>query len=297
VRWVDPGAPWASQVGVRNGATRHEAALAARVALLYDDDKAGLRESQEFEVVVHPLSSHFDPGSGIAVDYDDRDLRAAPAGAATYVLPAAPIGTKTWWNEAKAALVDHLVRNRTLTILVNRELKLYSRPGESEAAFARRCDDAAQDRADAEAAKLRSTYEPRIKRARDAVDAAQDKVDELQTAQKSRRTEELVSGVGSILGGFLGGRRSTRSIATAIGGVTRNRGRSAQASQRLSTASNRVEDRVEALEDLEAELLEKLTDIDARWRTAGDAVEPMEVPLEKTDVRVEQLVLAWLPMG
>jgi hypothetical protein len=75
VRWVDPGAPWASQVGVRNGATRHEAALAARVALLYRRRQGrASRESQEYEVVLHPLSSHFDPGSGIAVDYDDRDL-------------------------------------------------------------------------------------------------------------------------------------------------------------------------------------------------------------------------------
>ena len=54
VAWLDPAAAWAAAVGTHAG-TRFEAAAVARAALLYDDEKAGVREQQEWEAVIFPL--------------------------------------------------------------------------------------------------------------------------------------------------------------------------------------------------------------------------------------------------
>src|SRR5262249_50971135 len=81
VRWLDPAAPWITQVaGVVPTSTRMAPGLVARVALLYDDRKLDMRHTEEWEAVYVPLPATFDPAQAISVDHDDRDLRTeAPA--------------------------------------------------------------------------------------------------------------------------------------------------------------------------------------------------------------------------
>ena len=149
VSYLDPAAPWASQVGAVAGVTRLRAFLATRVALRYDDTAAGIDEQQEFEALYGPLDGGLDLDAETVVDFDDRDFRPeAPAGAA-YVLPAAPVGEAKFFAQAGKDVQARLVANRALEVFRNKELKLTSRPGEPEDAFLVRCDEAGQERADA----------------------------------------------------------------------------------------------------------------------------------------------------
>ena len=70
----------------------------------------------------------------VEVDYDDRDFGTAPEGAA-YALVDAPIDAKTFFRSAQSAIRDHVHRHDKVAILANPELKVYSRPGESEGEF------------------------------------------------------------------------------------------------------------------------------------------------------------------
>jgi len=53
---------------------------------------------------------------------------------------------------------------------------------------------------------------------------------------------------------------------------------------------------VDQVEDLEIELADDVIEIDAKWMETGKAITSLTVGLEKTDVKVTQLVLAWLPL-
>jgi len=53
---------------------------------------------------------------------------------------------------------------------------------------------------------------------------------------------------------------------------------------------------VDQVEDLEIELADDVIEIDAKWMETGKAITSLTVGLEKTDVKVTQLVLAWLPV-
>jgi hypothetical protein len=57
-----------------------------------------------------------------------------------------------------------------------------------------------------------------------------------------------------------------------------------------------VERLADELEDLEAELTAEVLDIEQTWRTAADARGTLTIGLEKSDVTVSDLVLAWLPV-
>lgn len=295
VRWVDPAAPWLPEVGGDPSSTRHRAGLAVRVSLLFDETKADLRHTEEFECVLVGLGEHLDPAELVTVDYDDRDLREAAPTPAVYELPSAPIGKATWFRDAKAAVVDHLHAERTVTVLRNPELKLWSRPGESAEEFAVRCRAAGEEAAEADAAKVRTQLERRMGTIRKAIDREQTRVAELEARAGDAKQHELVSAAGDLLGSFLGGRRSARSIVSKVKGVSSRRKQTSAAGQRLETALAGVEAKTLELADLEAELVDELAEIDARWADVADQVEEVEIGLEKNDIDVRQLALIWVP--
>ncbi len=296
VRWLDPAAPWAGEVGAAPGSTTFAPAIVASAEMLFDETKADLRHTEQLECVLFPLTDPLDVASMIIVDYDTRDLRPEPPEGARYVLPGVPLKNKTFFSGAERGLTAHLHATRTTTILTNPDLKLYSRPGETEDEFAARCERAADDAADAEAAKVAGQFQKKIQRARDQLATAHDRLSQAEAARSSRRTDELISGAGDLLGSLLGGRRNLGSLARKAGGAARRRGRASEADTRVSTAANRVEERAAALADLEIEMADALSAIADDWDAKAARIEPMEIPLERNDIRVTELALVWIPV-
>ena len=295
VRWVDPAAPWLGEVGGDATGTTGEAAVVARVMLRYDETKADLVHDEEYEAVLFPLGASVDVTRAIAVDYDDRDLRDTDPGGWTYRLSDAPISESAFWKQLPRDLVDHLARSMSLELPVNRDLKLYGRPGEDAEAFTTRCLQVADEKADAEIAKLRDKYEKKATTLRDRIDAAADAAEVAADQQQARERDSLLSSAGSILGGLLGG-RSRGGLLGQIGRAAGRTSRSSAGGSRVEAATNKVARLQAELEEVEAELAEELTEIDTRWMELAKNVSTVPVALERTDVKVTHLARsAWLP--
>jgi hypothetical protein len=295
--YLDSSAPWANEVGAVPGGTRLEPALIARLHLRYDERAADLEHDVEWEAVIHPIGEAPDVESLLEVDYDTRDLRDTPPEGARYVITEARLDTKTYFKRVETALRDHLYRNETLELMHNPELDLYSRVGENLDDFVTRCERAADDGADADADKIRKTLEAKIDRVRDAIAKAEDRVREVESDAKTRGRDNLLSGALDVLGGLLGGRKSTRSI---LGGVRRASSRNRQkqkAEERVRTAERRLAEKADELEDLEEELIDTLEDIQEDWESKADSdnIETTEVPLEKADITIAELDVLWIP--
>lgn len=295
VRWVDPASPWLASVGGAATSSTYAAAVVARVALRYDDTKADVTHDGEYEAVLFPLSSHVDVTTATAVDYDDRDLRdTAPAGC-SYRLTDAPIAQSSFWNQIPRDLVDHLTRSLSMEIPTNPSLKLFGRPGESAEDFAARCSQAADEQADAETAKLRDKYEAKVQKLHGQIEAAGDAAEVAERQQDARKRDDLLSTAGSILGGLLGGRKSRGGLLGQIGRSVGRSGKTSAAGSRVEAAKGKVGRLQAELEGVESELAEELLEIDARWAATAAKVDTTTIGLEKTDVKVTQLVLAWVP--
>jgi len=297
VRFVDPAAPWAASIGATPSPTRFEPVLVARVHMRFDESRAGgFTADEEWEAVLYPISADPDPARAVAVDYDDRDLRPQGPEGAIFALTDARLDTKTFFKRYGTALKEHLYRTRTVEMYTNKQLKLSSRAGESREEFTTRCEKVADDRADAESAKLRDKYEARVDRAELALAKAEDRVRELEEAADARKRDELVSGAGGLLGALLGGKRGGLAgrLARSLGGAGRRRSRTNQAHERLRSARNRVEEAGDAIYDLEIELEDELTEIGNEWMMVAAAVEAVDVGLEKSDIDVDEVVLAWI---
>lgn len=297
VAYLDAAAPWADTFGAEPNGRRLEAALAARVSLLFDETKGDLRHEAEWEAILAPLGTDVDGADFVPVDYDDRDFRSEPPEGAVYALPEAKVHTKGFFTAAERSLRDHLYRNETLTLLRNDELKLYSRVDETEEQFRERCTRTADDRADEEADKLRETMAKKEDKVRAAIAKAEDRVRELDSDKKDRNRNEVLSGAIDIVGGLLSGRKSGRSILSGVRRASGSRRTSANAAQRVATAKNRLEEKVDELDELAEALIDALDESQTAWDEIAENVVPMEVGLEKTDIAVKDLTLLWIPRG
>ncbi len=300
VRWADVASPWLSAIGGDSHGGRREAAIVARVALRFDDAKADLVHDEEYEAVLFPLSEPVDASRSIAVDYDDRDLRTDAPNPCVYRLPTVAVKDKTLWSRVERDLIDWLVRSRTVDLQTNRDLKIFGRPGESTDDFTARCLAAGNDLADKETAALRSKYADKVARVQSQIQAAEDRAEVLTTERQGRRSEEILSTAGSILGGLLGGSRSRGGMLGSIlgkaGTAAGRRTRTAAAGDRVDAAQNKAEGLHHQLEDLEVELTQEVTAIDAKWMAAAKNITTSPVSLERTDVKVTQLALVWIPV-
>jgi hypothetical protein len=287
--YLDAAAPWAALVEANPTGSRLEPMIAARVALVYDETAADLKHAQTWEAVFHPIGERFDPADAVVVDYDDRDFRPEAPDGVSYAIVDAPIDAASFWTGVEADLKEYLYRNATVEVFRNAGLKLYSRVGESEDDFQKRCDQASEEQADAEIAKVRDRLEAKLDRAKDQLATAHRRMQELEVDADSRKRNEWVSGAGDVLGVLLGGRRS-RSLS----GASRRRSQTQQTEQRLATARAKVQDQVDEIAELEQDLVGEVQEIDDKWEDVAAEIDTIEVGLEKNDISVEEVALVWV---
>jgi hypothetical protein len=291
--FLDPAASWAGLVGADPIGGRHAPGVAATVTLLYDDAKASINHQEIYEAVIFPLAPALAADSVKEVDHDRRDFRAGPPPGASYDLPDVDIAGKAFWKGLETDLKSHLVGARTQDIYRNAELGLYSRPGESSDQFLARATEVAEQEVDDAIAGLREKHRARLERAQTALAKAENRVADLEEAAGSKQTEELLSGAGDIIGVLFGGRRRTNPLGQAA----RRRTASSQARSRADDARAALDDDRAELEELRADLEEEIADLEEEFRAKADSIEAIEIPLEKTDVRVAELKLVWIPIG
>ncbi|MEE4175804.1 MAG: DUF87 domain-containing protein [Xanthomonadales bacterium] len=293
VCYLDPAAAWAESLDIDPTGTVFAPAAAVTVQMLFDETRADVNHSETWEAVIYPLDGVIDVEDVRAVDHDDRDFNAeAPAGA-RYELGNARLQNKSFWSSLQSDLRNWLVANRSIEVWRCPDLKLYSRVGESEDAFKARCNAAAEAAADEAIAKLRSRYATRIDRVRDQISSADARVRELETDASTRTQSEVLSGLGDLVGGLLSGRFGSTTLSKAAS----RRAATQKAKVRLETAEEKLSQKQQDLRELEEELEAALQEIQAEHEAMAANRETLEIGLEKTDVRVAEARLVWVPVA
>ncbi|MDJ0918083.1 MAG: ATP-binding protein [Woeseiaceae bacterium] len=293
VAYLDAAAPWAADLGADPTGTVLAPAAAVTVQLLYDETRAKVNHNETYEAVIFPLDGLIDVEDVLSVDHDDRDFKPeAPAGA-SYELGNTKLQNKTFWTRLRSDIKNHLAANRNIEIWKCPGLKLYSRVDEGEDAFRARCEQAADQAADAKVSQLRDRFANRIDRLQDQISTADARVAELEVDASARTRAEVMSGVGDLLGGLLKGRMSSRTLSQA---ATR-RAASKKAKLRLATAKQKADAKRQDLIDLERDLEDELINIQNEFDALAENIEPLQIGLEKTDIRVAEAKLVWVPVA
>src|SRR5690606_4752158 len=158
----------------------YQPALWASLTLHYVDSKRGWDEWFERDVLVRiNQESGADPWDDAAMtenlDFSERPV----AGAGYAALPARALqadGYSTW----RKSLEGHAYQAMGMELLECGELKLYSRPGESQRDFTARLNQQLREERDQAMRKLRADYERKIDRIEERLDSAERKLAEEQ---------------------------------------------------------------------------------------------------------------------
>ena len=106
-----------------------------------------------------------------------------------------------------------------------------------------------------------------------------------------RRRGNWVKAAGDVLGGIFGSRRSAAGkLGRAADRVT-----GGGDDERIDAARNKVERIEQQQAELDATLARDLLDVEAKWATAAADLTTTKVSAEKSDTKVTQLILVWLP--
>jgi len=233
-------------------------------------------------------------GPASPTDLAPDALTKTPAGtpARFGALPAAARNSKSYaaWTDD---FEQWIVRSQPLRLFSAPACKLSSKPGETEAEFTIRVQQAVRERRDAAVEKLRAKYTPKVTRAAEKIRRSQESVAREQQQASQQKLQTAVSFGATLLGAVMG--RKAVSMSTLGRATTAARGvsRSSKEAADVAQAEQRQREAEEELKAIEAELEREVRELQDAAPDA--AIETTEIKAKKTGVDVRLVTLVWKP--
>jgi hypothetical protein len=280
-----------------HGAGSYEPVLYGSARVQYTDTKRGIDVTSDVHAVT-PITD-----GAVAVDWDgasatdiapDALVKGPTSAEARFgVLPAAARNPRkyTEWSDD---FEQWIVRAKPLRLFSAPAYKMSSKPGETEAEFAARVQQATREKRDEAVEKLRAKYAPRVERATDKIRRTQDSVAKEAQQASQQKLQTAVSFGATLLGAVLG--RKAVSMSTLGRATTAARGvsRSMKESGDIAQAQERQRDAEAELKEIQAELEREVQELQDGAPDAS--IETTEVKPKKTGVDVRLVALAWKPV-
>ena len=275
----------------------YEPVLYGSALVHYTDVKRGIDVAAPVQAITPvtdgALAVSWDAATLIDVPPDSLARTAANGAARFAPLPATARSVKSY-TEWGGDFEQWIVRANPLRLYSAPAYKLSSRPGESEADFSARVQQAAREKRDAAVEKLRAKYASRVARASEKIRRAEDSVAREQQQVSQQKTQTAVSLGATLLGALMG--RKTVSMSTLGRATTTARGvgRSMKEAADVAQAQERQHAAEEELQAIESELQRE---VQALHDAAPHVViETTEVKPKRAGIDVRLVALAWKPL-
>ena len=259
-------------------------------SLYFTHTASGFSQRKTVGRLIYPREEGEVDWSEGEITVEREELSARPAQEALFADLPQGLSDARRLKSLETEFVNYLCHNVSLTLLHNPRLNLYSKPDETAKGFQRRCRVEASERRDMEVEALKKQYQKKLeqlesRKRREERELAQDEAE-----YEARKREEMLSAGESVLG-FLTGRHYSRAVSIA----SRKRRLTQQARADVEESLEAIEDLEAQIQDLRAELEEEMREVTGRWAATIDVVEEIEVRAKKTDITVDAFGLAWVP--
>ncbi len=253
-------------------------------------EKMGLHQKERVVRLLDPPPPPAQPNweEGVA-DIAPENLSHRPPEEGMYGSLSSQLAQTAQYTRWNRLFSDFLYRNIRLTLWYNPVLKAYSRPGESERDFRRRCEDVARARRDEEATQVRARYEKQMARIREQLRREQQEMERDLVELEGRKREKLL-GYGEAALTLL-----TRKRLSSLSSASRKHRLTQQAEADVKESEETIRVLQKQLDDLTAQMEEELNALNDRWAAMLDNVRQVEVAPRRADVVVDYCGLAWVP--
>jgi hypothetical protein len=183
----------------------------------------------------------------------------------------------------------YLYRNEKFVIGTHPDLEIYQGQDDTRADFIVKVRQTAREKRDTEIDKLERKYDTKLDRINSRINRLTDSLNAKEAEHDARKREEIF-GVGeTVLGVFLGRRRTT-GITTA----SRRRRMTTQTKHKIEETKKEIEDLKKELEEVESELKEQVKAITSKWEDVQNEIVDYEITPKRTDVYVDEPKIAWV---
>ncbi len=271
--------------------------LLMQVDVLYTDRKGSYNERRRYAVMIPDPEKRsnlkFEKFAVNPIDHDDLDQQ--PEDDVHYGEMDAIMQNARNVTSLSKKYIDHIYREAVMPLFHNAALKLTSVPDESEQEFLARCNDAADDKEDAEIEKIQARFEKQLDRLQTKLRREQRDLEEDEDTLQALKMETMVSygkTLANIAGGLFGGRSRRRSsVSSSL--TKRRQKQNAKADVRESVeelAALRSQ-----LDELTHEHKEEMLEIDREWTEVASTIEVINVSPLKKNIELEVFGVAWQP--
>jgi hypothetical protein len=264
----------------------------------FSDAKSGIDESRDvlYAADVSDGAVPVDWTRASRVDVPVASLLRSTSDAASLEPVPAPALQPRNYPAWQKAFGRWLAQAETLELFRHRDLKLTSRPGESERDFRIRVTDASRAARDEAVDGVRRKYAAkqaqlaeRLRRAEAAVDRETD-----QASQAKLQT--MLSMGATVLGALLGRKGVSASTLGRATTAARGVGRSMKESEDIKRAGESAEAVRSQINDLDAQVLAETKQIAARYESDPE-IERISLTPKRGQVSVQFVALGWMPEG
>ena len=209
-------------------------------------------------------------------------------------LPSAASKAKSYdkWQKDMAAW---LYRSQKVELFKSPTLNQTSTPDESERDFRIRLQQAARERRDEAAERLRQKYAPKISNLEEKKRRAQQAVEREAEQARGQKMQTAISFGATLLSSFMGRKAVSLSSLSRATSAARGVGRSVKESQDVSRAEESVAAVDAQIAELEAQFKEETNAIQASGDPQTETLETTVIKPTKANINIKLLGLAWAP--
>ncbi len=278
-------------IGAEEHGLLYRPALLAQANVLFVNPKYSLDEEMQTSTLVEEPERR---GSVRWQDFQQEalDLRALdrrPDAQARFSTLEQPLADGRLMRTLKGDFVDWIYREIAAPVKANGTLGIYAGPNVDEKAFQRMCEEAAEDKQEAEVDKLDASYRRKIEVVQNRLTREERELREDEAAHSRSKSEEMSSYAETALGFFGIGRK--KSISSALS----KRSKSARAKEDVQESIEEIAGLKEDLAQLKAEFEAQLDEIEGKWAEIAADVTEISVSPYKKNIDVELFGVAWLP--
>ena len=192
-------------------------------------------------------------------------------------------------------LASHLYKGRPLRLQKCKVPRCMSRPGETEGEFQVRLRDQCREERDVAVEKLRRKYAPKLKRLKDTIARAEERIEVEQSQYRSQKTQTAISLGATVLGALFGRKVGSVGTVGSMATTMRGAGRASREKEDIARAVQRADKARTGLQELEIEFEEETVQLRDKYRPEDLICEERLVRPRKSDLEVSRLSLAWCP--
>lgn len=278
--WFVPFSGEADDVTYRPGLLRE-------ACVHYTSRKAGLDGARTVRFV--------NPVGRDAIDWETecdcaiplKELKEAPRTGAGFEELAGYAMNADNYKMVEDQFEEWIYRNERIQLLYSPLYKIYSLLGESEGDFRARLSVKGREARDAAVAKLRKSYESRIRTKTGQLERAELAVEKEESEASSASWQAGSSILGGLLGSLLGRKSRRSSVSSATRAMKQRRD--------VGIAKDKVKLIARDLAELEEDLAGEVAGLAEQYDVDQTVLEPEIIKPYKKDIAVKSVSLLWLP--